>query len=235
MPDYIVLDFGASNPRQCVMDSSTPNAPSEEHRRSTRPSRVVLSKWIRRIHLFAGLFLAPWVLMYSLSSIGMIHREAFTGHSKRVPPEFVVERVEPYNKPFAEDATADQAATQILEDLDLAGGFKARGSPDSKLVITRDRAIGSHRVTYENAQVTVEKQKFGLNFFLEMLHRRSGYQEPYLTNDLWAIAVDVVIIAIIAWAFTGIWMWWEMVRTRFLGGLAFIAGTLLFILFLALI
>jgi len=33
-----------------------------------------LAKLIRRVHMFTGLFFAPWLLMYALSTLVMTHR-----------------------------------------------------------------------------------------------------------------------------------------------------------------
>lgn len=38
-----------------------------------------LTKWMRRTHLYAGLFLAPWVLMYGMSGFIFNHGELFVG------------------------------------------------------------------------------------------------------------------------------------------------------------
>ena len=34
-----------------------------------------ISRLVRRVHMFTGLFLAPWMLMYALSTLVMTHRE----------------------------------------------------------------------------------------------------------------------------------------------------------------
>jgi hypothetical protein len=34
-----------------------------------------VSRLIRRIHMFSGLFFVPWMLMYALSTLVMTHRE----------------------------------------------------------------------------------------------------------------------------------------------------------------
>jgi hypothetical protein len=81
----------------------------------------------------------------------------------------------------------------------------------------------------------VERQRFGAAYVLEMLHRRRGFQQPFWANDLWGLIVDGVILSILLWAATGLWMWWEMVRTRRLGALFLGAGVAFFLLFLLLL
>jgi hypothetical protein len=37
----------------------------------------MFSKFIRQTHMYLALLLAPWILLYALSTIAMNHREAF--------------------------------------------------------------------------------------------------------------------------------------------------------------
>jgi hypothetical protein len=45
-----------------------------------------------------------------------------------------------------------------------------------------------------------------------------------------AVSVDAVIAAMVVWALSGLWMWWEMRATRFWGTAAALSGVLLFVL-----
>jgi hypothetical protein len=194
-----------------------------------------LSKIIRRTHLLLALFLTPWILMYAISTIAMHHRVLFTGEPDRVDPGFDTLSEETYTPTFPSDVDRQDAALQILRDLDLEGAFGVQGNlEEGRMTITRFRPIGSYRITYESnpGMLRVERQRFAMAYYLEMLHRRRGFQQPYVTNDLWAIFVDVVILAIILWAFTGVWMWWEMSKTRRLGAICLSAGVALFLVFL---
>lgn len=190
---------------------------------------------MRRTHLYVALFLTPWITMYAASTLVMHHRVFFTGHDDRVPPDFRVVREMPYELPLEAGASPDQIGAVILSDLGLQGDYSARTSNEGDTVtINRERAFGSYRFTYEVAskELTVEKQQFGLAFFLEMLHRRSGFDKSYVPNDLWALSADAVVGAIVIWAITGIWMWVGMPRTRKLGTLCLAGGSLLFAIFL---
>jgi hypothetical protein len=169
--------------------------------------------------------------MYALSTLVMHHRELFTGHEQRVAPDFEVLRDGPYDAQVAANESSDDVARRILSDLGISGAYAVRGDAHSgTLTIHRNRPIGSYRVTYDSStgDLNVERQQFGLAFFLEMLHRRCRFGESYLANDLWALMVDVVIAAIVLWAATGIWMWLGTSRTRKIGSLCLIGGSALF-------
>lgn len=193
------------------------------------------SKLIRTTHLLTALFLTPWITMYALSTLVMHHRELFTGHERRVAPEFDVVGEGSYDLAETEGESPEAVAVQILSDLGISGAHSIRGNPDSgTLTILRDRPIGAYRVTFDRRtdQLKVEKQRFGTAFFLEMLHRRRGFGDNYLTNTLWALSVNAVIVAILLWAVTGIWMWLGMSKTRKLGSIFLVVGSMLFCLLL---
>ncbi len=173
--------------------------------------------------------------MYALSTLAMHHRALFTGHHQRSDPPFELISETTYDVPSEADDTPERLGRRILRDNGLDGAFSVQGSLESgALTIFRDRPIRSYRLTYDVASesLTIERQSFDLVFALEMLHRRKGFQHPYLANDLWAVVVDVVIVAILLWAVTGLWMWWQMSRTRKLGAACMAAGLALFALFL---
>lgn len=173
--------------------------------------------------------------MYALSTLGMHHRALLTGHEQRVDPPFDVVSEQPYRPTLEAGIDGREAARRILEDLEKEGAFDVQGSlEDGALTIVRHRPIRTERLTYEPMAGTlrIERRQFQTVYFLEMLHRRRGFDQPFLANDTWAVIVDGVIVAILLWAATGLWMWWEMLRTRRLGAWCLLAGTTLFVWFL---
>ena len=68
---------------------------------------------------------------------------------------------------------------------------------------------------------------------LERFHRRRGYATGYALDTVWAVSVDLVILAMVVWAGSGLWMWWEMTTTRRSGAGALAVGVGLFTFYLA--
>lgn len=183
--------------------------------------------------MYLALFLAPWILMYTVSTFVMNHRTWFRGRPPAPPRwERVSEQI--YDGQFPEGATPAIQAQQILTSLDLDGAHQA-AMRDGKLVINRNAAVQPVRLTYtpESKQVLVERMAPDSTAFLERMHRRRGFQTPYRVDDVWAITVDFFIAAVIFWALSGLWMWWELKATRKLGAVALASGTGLFAFFLA--
>jgi len=192
----------------------------------------VVSKLLRRIHLYLALFLTPWVLVYTLSTFAMNHREWFRGKPPASPKwEKVSEQV--WEGQFPEGADRAAKARMILTTQGLDGAHQAN-ERDGKLVIQRNAAITPLRLTYtaESRQLLVEKQVVEAAAFLERMHRRRGFQHPYALEDTWAFSVDFFIAAILFWTLSGFWLWWELKVARRLGALALIGGFGIFAFFL---
>lgn len=184
--------------------------------------------------MYLGLFLMPWVFLYALSTMTMNHGEWI--HSLYGEPrvKFAVESEQAFDGHFPEGATPKQKAMQILSGLRLEGAHNVRVTPGGQLVIQRQDLVTPRRISYspETGRLVIERETFRPANFLERFHRRRGFQSPYLADDAWAVIVDVVIVAILFWALSGLWMWWEMPTTRNWGWLAFVGGLLIFLGFL---
>jgi hypothetical protein len=192
---------------------------------------------IRRTHMYLGLFLFPWMLMYALSTAVMNHRAFFVPSNGGTPPAYERERDLVYDAVFPPDADLKTISRQILAALDLDGVHNVTRRSDGAIVITRNGLMTPRRVIYAPATRTVliEKMPARANAFLERFHRRRGYATGYALDTVWAVSVDLVIVAMIAWVLSGLWMWWEMKATRAFGAAAVVAGAGLFALYLALL
>jgi hypothetical protein len=191
---------------------------------------VSFSIVLRRIHLYLALFLTPWVLMYTVSTVYMNHKPR-----PGKPPVWELSQETTYDGVFPDGATHQAMARQILTSLDLDGAHQASRRPDGTVVIQRLAAVQPLRLTFtpESRKLVIERQKPDGGAFLERMHRRRGFQHPYGLDDIWAFLVDLFIAAMVFWALSGLWLWWEMKVTRKLGLLALVGGIALFGFFLA--
>lgn len=199
------------------------------------PMKWNVSKLIRRVHMYLALFLTPWMLMYALSTMAMNHSHFFDdwyGEPERVY-ETVDERA--LNIEFSEGVNNRQAAQQILDALGMNGAHGFNGTLENdRLVINRHNPVTPTRITFipSSQKATIEEEVFRTPHVLERLHRTRGYKQDYWANDLWALIVDGVIISMVLWGLTGLWMWWELKITRRWGAIALAGGIALFSLFL---
>ena len=189
---------------------------------------------IRRIHLYLALFLTPWMLMYAISTIAMNHRAWFESYYGGHVVEWKHVSEEKFAPDLEPDASRRDVANAILAHLGIEGAHNVRGRLDQHIAITRDDPFDARRIAYSasDSQLVVERRLSRLPAVLESLHRRRGYEHPILTEDFWGFSVDLTIIAMLFWAGSGLWMWWEMSVTRRLGAFALGIGLILYVFFL---
>jgi hypothetical protein len=184
--------------------------------------------------MYLALFLSPWLIMYAASTFVMNHR-AWFHPAPQGPPPFQKEREQTFRGRLPEEAAPRDIAVAVLRDLDLDGAHSVNASPDKqRITIVRQEADSARRIVFTPAdnRVVIEKQVVQMPAVLERMHRRRGFQHPYALEDTWAFSVDLVITAIVFWALSGLWLWWEMKKTRKLGFAFGLAGCVFFALFL---
>ena len=193
----------------------------------------MFSRLVRRTHMYLGLTLFPWMLMYALSTLVMNHRARFVANYGSGPVPFVTEREMTYDGVLPEGSDLRTISAQILDSVGLEGSHGVSRRPDGTVVITRNDLMWPRRLTFNPAtrKLVVEKMTFRPKAFLERFHRRRGYATGYGLDTVWAIAVDLAIVGMVFWALSGLWMWWEMKATRGLGTAALVGGAGLFVLF----
>ena len=194
------------------------------------------SKLIRRTHLYLALFVTPWMIIYALSGLVLNHGSWVRNLYGAKFNQF--EKVEecPYTAAFSADADSRLIGAQVLDHLGLSGTFNIQGgATPARLVINRNGALSAHRVTYfrQENRLLVERQQFVAPVFANRLHFRSGFEQPFLASRIWAVTVDLAIVAMLFWAASGLWMWWEIKPARTLGAIIGLAGLGLFGLMLA--
>jgi len=192
------------------------------------PSRIV-----RRTHMYLALLLAPWMLMYALSTMAMNHREMLQSLKGDDAPAWVLESKSTYTGVVAPDASRQAIATQILRELGLQGSFDVSRNR-RRLTIRRQAALTPRRVVFDPAsgELSVERQERRPLALLQRLHHRRGFDTGATLDNLWATAVDLVILSMLVWAASGLWMWWQLRPTRRWGAASLAAGIALFALFL---
>ena len=89
-------------------------------------------KWVRRVHLFAGLFMTPWVLLYGVSGFLFNHPDAFPDREVRTAG-----RAEVAGTPLEGFPTAPELAERVVETLN------ARAETSAFQLIDRDGATYS--------------------------------------------------------------------------------------------
>ena len=167
---------------------------------------------LRKIHLYAGLAILAFVIMYFVTGYPMIHHDWFPR-----PEPVTVTRTEAlsYNGP------ADPAAySKYLQDT-----FELRGRPTR----ARRQQDGSWQFRYfrpgtfyeavvapsgESVRITTRKE----NIVETMVgfHKLHGYGFGSIYN-VWSVFYDLASFSMIVFAFTGIYLWYRVTKKKLLG------------------
>ena len=192
------------------------------------------SKLLRRTHMYLALFLAPWMALYALSTLVMNH----TRFTDAKPQTFTLEREVNYTNSEVAGVSDHEAARQILVEQGMDGPFNVQGSlKQGRLVIFRQEPVALRRVSYFAGEhrLTIEREDFQMGRFLKRMHTRSGFTEPYASAKGWGFLVDAVVVAMVFWVASGVWMWWEIRPARLPGGILALAGFALYAVLVALL
>ncbi len=194
---------------------------------------IRVDRVVRWVHLYTGLFLIPWMLVYAASAFCLNHNEWFHKRLKITPPQWEVVR----EVDFVPDETLPRASAEraraILQFVDLDGPHRIQGHPNAnQMIILRICGTGNYRLTWrrQRSLIIVEKQQpFSLYRLVHFLHFRGGYAQPYFASITWGVIVDVVSVSMWLWILTGIYLWYRRSRKLLLGCVCAVAGLLLFV------
>jgi hypothetical protein len=191
---------------------------------------MTFDKLNRRAHLYLGIVLTPWFLLYALSGFVLNHGSWF--QNDKNAPEWTRRFDHIYRLPPIIEDQEEALAEKLLKDHGLLGRYRVSTDDDGKLIVDRIRLLSIIRLTYyaKEGRLVAEEQRPRLDRLLTAAHFRAGFEYPYALEWLWGTMVDLLVVATLIWIASGLWLWWKLRRFRFWGGLALLAGVASFVL-----
>ena len=169
----------------------------------------------RRTHLFLGMLLLPWMLVYGLSTVIFNHHEYFRPFRAASPAWLPLwEKDCAIEVPPGNDSLRE-TAQRILAEHGLKGAFGAQRQ-GQRLNINVQNFWHPLRLTYDLDQkkLRAEQRRFAGIEVLIRLHERAGYGQPGVLNNLWAVIVDLFSVTLLIWIGTGLYLWWKLPVAR---------------------
>lgn len=182
----------------------------------------------RRVHLYLGMLLLPWVTMYAVSTYFFNHAGASRhGHAPGGDDAW-----RPlWEKPHALELPAGQeglrsTAGKVLADHGLLQGRYGVQRQGQRLNINLPSFLKPKRLVYDADKQTLraEERRFSFREALQRMHVRIGYGQFGFLNNLWAFMVDLFSVTTLVWIATGLYLWWKLPSTRAWGFAAIGAG-----------
>ncbi len=174
----------------------------------------------RKIHLYASLIIAVFLLMYFITGYVMIHDQTFT-HRESGP-----EVIETTQSIHYDGAAGDAAFADHLQRT-LGFGGKLTGQRKTadgwRFTWFRPGVDIEADVTAAGDSVTLRETRHDFRGLMNGYHRMHQYNGPLL-YDLWTLLYDLASLSLIVFAVTGVYLWWRHSRRKIWGVLCLSAS-----------
>lgn len=196
---------------------------------------MTFSHFNRRLHLYLGLSLLPWFLLYGVSSIPFSHPKFFDDREKaKGLPNWTPRMERSYDAAVPEGSELRPFGERIVRDLGLNGAWGIYRQGPDQINVYVYRPFTSTQVKYfpKEKKLVVEEKRFRWDHFFTGLHAKGGFEQDSLLQDSWGAVVDIVCLGFLLWIATGIYMWWQLRGSRAWGWVALAGGLLSFAFFI---
>jgi hypothetical protein len=197
---------------------------------------MTFSQVNRRLHLYLGLGLLPWLFMYGISSIPFAHSQYFDRRdSASGLPLWSLRSTHTVDRAIPDDpAQLREFGASLLRQAGITAptfGAYRQGPTQVNVYVYSFWHSTQLKYSADQQRLTVEDRRFRWDHFLTGMHARGGFEQEGLLVRSWSVAVDLVCLAIVMWIASGLYMWWGLPGSRRWGCLAIGAGIASFVVF----
>ena len=176
----------------------------------------------RKIHLYSGLIILVYVMMFYVSGYIMTHRPWFLGAPAPATTRTAV------LEPGLLRLSNEQLAANLQKQLGLSGGIQfPLGQPPNliRFFVIRPGTTVRVDVSTQDKLIRVITQRYGLVGTLIVLHKIEGYRARNgLLSNASVFFGDLAALSMIAFAISGVILWWKSVKNHFWGSVCLIAS-----------
>jgi hypothetical protein len=173
----------------------------------------------RDLHLYAGLFLCPFVLLFAFSTI-------LLNHPSRSPTGQVEPRREAAVRVPAGEPGSVPHARAILQQIGVTGemDYVRHNAKTGKLFIPVSKPGEVTRVDVDlrAGTATIERERRGLGEALNYLHKMPGphnvrFRGNWVYMSWWSVTTDAVVCGLLFLTISGLYLWWKLKAERVVG------------------
>ncbi len=188
-----------------------------------------LYQWTRKLHLYTGLFISPFLLLYAISTL-------YLNHSVRGTPVDEAQGTVPIE--LAPGVEGMELVNQVVEQLDLSGEIAGRGQIRNNQTIIRVARPGIVKVVTVNLadqEATVLQRSTGLLGAINYLHFNPGLHRvpKWGITKLWGWLADTTVYLTLFLTVSGVYLWVLLKAERNTGLIMLGGGVVSFISILA--
>lgn len=168
-------------------------------------------RWIRNIHLVAGLLAVPFFLMYGISAVQMSHGSWFSLKPMVTKTTVAVA--------LAPGSGGRALARELMDQNHLRGQIQQVKATDSgfRLRIVHPGTVYQVDYSSQTHQAVIETSVAPFMGMLNRIHHLAGFQRSSLVLSAWGVWVIAVSICLFVLGLTGIYMWFKLHQERVIG------------------
>lgn len=192
---------------------------------------------IRDLHLYVGLFISPFVLIFALSVFFLVHSWLPKFASETSTTRAVSDLPLPGNLQTLSGRPLIDALKPTLEKAEVRGevGFVRHMVKEEKLIIPvivpgRETTVS---ISITNREATIVTREAGLADALVTLHKSPGQHGPNIRMNwyymkAWRWMADATVYLILFISVSGIYLWYVLRAERNVGFILLLAGAVSF-------
>ncbi|HEY0284110.1 MAG TPA: PepSY-associated TM helix domain-containing protein [Vicinamibacterales bacterium] len=190
----------------------------------------MLYRWLRDLHLYFGLFISPFILLFAASVFYLNHGKLTPGAEPAADTYRNLTIADGFDRLKGREAV--ERVKAILPQVGVAGeiGFLRYVSTDRHLIFPVSKAGSEATVDVDlDARTAIVKRR-AMNLWesLSYLHKIPGphnvaIRGNWIGTQIWRLFADATIYLVLFISVTGVYLWWAIKAERRIG-LALIAG-----------
>ena len=193
---------------------------------------------IRTIHLYSGLIVGTYIIMYAFTGFVMLHPDWFPGGEEETTRQLVSSIAKNLSGELGQRERRT-LSYRLARELDLRGRPEEPKREQDATWTFSYRRPGTRemlRVTPGSENVELTLREGGFAPTMRNLHHLHGY-EGGLRFFLWGFFLDAVSAAMIFFSLSGIYLWYVLKRERRLGWIvlgsstAYVVGSIFYLFF----
>jgi hypothetical protein len=192
-------------------------------------------RWTRDLHLYFGLFISPFLLLFAASVFFLNHGKVIPDHwaAVRTVPDLSI----PENLDRAQGKAAIAAAQDLLRQTGVSGeiGFTrfVRQTGHFIFPVSKPGLESNVDVDIASRTAIVSERPTSVLEAFAYLHKMPGphnvaIRGNWLPTRVWRVFADATIYLTLFITITGVYLWWVLKAERRIGLLMLSAGTLTF-------
>ena len=181
----------------------------------------MLYRWVRDLHLYSGLFISPFILLFALSVLYLNHGKLILDQA---PPLEAYPNLQlPDGLDRFKGVEAVERVKTILPQVGVKGeiGYVRYNAKDGRLIfpVSKADAEATVDVDLSSRSATVTRRQMSLWESLAYLHRMPGphnvaIRGNWIGTRVWRALADTSIYLLLFISISGIYLWWAIKAER---------------------